>query len=51
MALSTTERQRIWRERHRGEPRGNEAMMAQLAALHVRVAQLDAELATTAYHM
>src|SRR3954468_8561182 len=45
MAQATTERQRAWRYRHRGEPRGNAAMMAQLAALQGRVAQLEAELA------
>jgi hypothetical protein len=37
--------QRAWRKRHRGEPRGNPAMQAQLAALQGRVAQLEAELA------
>jgi len=33
MPLTNAERRRFWRERHRGEPRGNKAMMAQLAAL------------------
>ena len=41
MALTNAERQRAYRERHRGEPRGNAAMMAQLAALQGRVAQLE----------
>lgn len=45
MPLTTAERQRIWRERHRGEPRGNRAMLAQLATLQARVAQLETELA------
>ncbi|MFL5282965.1 MAG: hypothetical protein ACJ8AW_18730 [Rhodopila sp.] len=43
---SNAERQRAWRLRHRGEPRGNAAMMAQLAALQARVAQLEVELST-----
>jgi len=47
MAQTNTERQRAWRERHRGEPRGNAAMMAQLAALQGRVAQLEIELAAS----
>ena len=38
MALTNAERQRAWRERHRGELRGN-------AALQARVAQLEVELA------
>jgi hypothetical protein len=46
MPLTNAERQRAWRERHRGEPQGNEALMAQLAALQARVAQLEVELAT-----
>jgi hypothetical protein len=33
MALTKAERQRIWRERYRGEPRGNKAMLAELTAL------------------
>ena len=33
MALSNAERQRAWRERHKGEPRGNAKLMAELAAL------------------
>jgi len=45
MPLTHAERQRAWRERHRGEPRGNAAMKAQLAALQGRVAQLEVELA------
>jgi hypothetical protein len=43
MVLGNAERQRIWRERHRGEPRGNKTLMTQLAALQARVAQLEAE--------
>ena len=46
MPLTNAERQRAWRERHRGEPHGNKAMLAQMAALRARVAQLEAELAT-----
>jgi hypothetical protein len=45
MPLTTAERQRAYRERHRGEPRGNAAMQAQLAVLQGRVAELEAELA------
>lgn len=45
MALTSTERGRRFRERHRGEPRGNKLMQAQLAALQRRVAELEAELA------
>ena len=45
MPQTNAERQRAWRERHRGEPRGNPAMQAQLAALQGRVAQLEVELA------
>jgi BMFP domain-containing protein YqiC len=45
MALTNAERQRAWRERHRGEPRGNKALTAKLAALQARVVQLEAELA------
>jgi hypothetical protein len=45
MPLTNAERQRLWRERHRGEPRGNAAMLAELAAIQARVAQLSAELA------
>ena len=45
MPQTNAERQRAWRERHRGEPRGNKAMMMQLALLHARVARLEAELA------
>jgi hypothetical protein len=33
MALSNAERQRAWRERHKGKPRGNATLMAELAAL------------------
>jgi hypothetical protein len=45
MAQTNAERQRAYRERHRGEPRGNAALQAQLAVLQGRVAQLEAELA------
>ena len=45
MALSNAERQRAWRERHKGEPRGNKALLAHCAALQARVVQLEAELA------
>jgi|SRR3954451_908369 hypothetical protein len=43
MPQTNAERQRAWRERHRGEPRGNTAMQAQLAVLQGRVAQLEVE--------
>jgi uncharacterized coiled-coil protein SlyX len=45
MALSNAERQRAWRERHKGEPRGNKALMAELAALRARVTELEATAA------
>src|SRR4051794_30736207 len=45
MPLTNAERQRIRRERHRGEPRANNASLTQLATLQTRVAQLEAELA------
>jgi hypothetical protein len=32
MAQTNAERQRTWRERHRGEPRGNKTLMAKLTA-------------------
>jgi len=41
MPLTNVERQRLWRERLRG----NAAMLAQLAVLQGRVAQLEVELA------
>jgi hypothetical protein len=43
VALSNTERQRLWREPHRGEPRGNKALLDQLTALQARVVQLQVE--------
>ena len=33
MALSNAERQRAWRERHKGKPWGNKALMTELATL------------------
>jgi hypothetical protein len=45
MALSNAERQRAWRERHKSEPRGTKALLAQCAVLQARVVQLEAELA------
>src|SRR4051794_5929585 len=48
MAQTSAERQRAFRKRHRGEPQGNAAMMAQMAALQTRVAQLEVELSTYA---
>ena len=45
MVLSNADRQRLWRERHRDEPRGNKVLLTQLAALQAFVAQLEAELA------
>jgi len=44
MPQTNAERQRAYRARHRGEPRGNAAMMAELARLQARVAQLEVEL-------
>src|SRR5690242_7204369 len=46
MPQTNAERQRAWRQRHRGEPRGNAAMIAQLAAMQGRVVQLEVELLT-----
>jgi hypothetical protein len=43
MPLTNAERQRTRRERHRGEPRGNKPLLAQLAALQARVAQLEVD--------
>src|SRR4051794_10226029 len=45
MALSNAERQRAWRERHKGKPRGNARLMAELATLRARVAELEAAAA------
>jgi hypothetical protein len=45
MPPANAERQHAWRLRHRGEAWGNKAMLAQLAALQGRVAQLEVELA------
>ena len=43
MALSNVERQRAWRERQKGKPRGGaRALMTELAALRARVAELEA---------
>ena len=42
MALSNAERQRAWRERHKGEPRGNAKLMTELATLRARVAASEA---------
>src|SRR5690348_5943170 len=47
MPQTNAERQRAWRKRHRGEPRGNPAMQADLARLQGRVAELEAELVAT----
>ena len=35
MTQTNAERQRAYRERHRGEPRGNTAMQVQLAVLQL----------------
>jgi hypothetical protein len=45
MALSNAEWQRAWQERHRGEPRGNARLMAELVTLRARVAELEATAA------
>jgi len=42
LALSNADRQRAWRERQKGKPRGNRALMTELAALRARVAELEA---------
>lgn len=46
MAQPNAERLCAFRLRHRGEPQGDAAMTAQLAALQGRVAQLEVELST-----
>ena len=38
-------RQQAWRARHQGKPRGNKVLMAELAALRTRVAELEAAAA------
>src|SRR3954465_13160740 len=48
MALSNAERQRAWRERHRGKPRGNATLMTELATLRAHVAELEATAAPRA---
>jgi len=51
MAVSDAEReanrrrQQAWRIRHQGKPRGNKVLMAELAALRTRVAELEAAAA------
>jgi hypothetical protein len=45
MALSNAERQRAWRQRHKGEPRGNARLMTELATLRAGVAELEAAAA------
>src|SRR4051795_2696036 len=45
MALSNAERQCAWRERYKGEPRGNARLMTELATLRARVAELEAAAA------
>jgi chromosome segregation ATPase len=51
MALSDAQReanrrrQQAWRIRHQGKPRGNKVLMAELAALRARVAELEAAAA------
>ena len=42
MALSKAERQRAWRERQKGQPRGTRALTTELAALRARVVELEA---------
>jgi hypothetical protein len=42
LALSNAERQRAWRERQKGKPRGTRPLMTELAALRARVAELEA---------
>jgi hypothetical protein len=38
MALTNAERQRAWRERNKGKPRGNKVLLDRLAALEAAVA-------------
>jgi len=51
MAVSDAEReanrrrQQAWRARHQGKPRGNKVLIAELAALRARVAELEAAAA------
>jgi hypothetical protein len=45
MALSNAERQCAWRERYKGEPRGNARLMTELATLRARVAEFEATAA------
>ena len=51
MAVSDAEReanrrrQQAWRARHQGKPRGNKVLMAELAVLRTRVAELEAAAA------
>jgi hypothetical protein len=45
VAVSKAECHRAWRERHKGEPWGIKALMAELAALLARVAELEAVVA------
>src|SRR3954469_12274140 len=45
MALSNAERQRAWRERHRGKPRGNAKLMTELVTLRARVTESEATAA------
>jgi hypothetical protein len=40
MALSNAERQCAWRERYKGEPRGNARLMTELATLRAPVVEL-----------
>jgi len=45
MVLSNAERQRAWRERHKGKPRGNAKLMTELATLRACVAEFEATAA------
>ncbi len=46
MALSNADRQRAWRERHKGQPRGNAVLMARLAELEATASNPPPAVAT-----
>ncbi len=48
MVMTNAERQRAWRERHKGRPRGNAAAVAEIAALKARIAELERQATHTA---
>jgi hypothetical protein len=44
LAQSNADRQRNWRERHKGEPRANPSAKARITALQARVVELEAQV-------